>query len=62
MKGPFDTLDEARTHAEIGEYIMCRDQRKWAWCVMTEEGALFNVKRLSNDWSLWEKVDAKPSV
>lgn len=62
MKGPFDALHEAHTNAKPGEYIMHRDQSKWAWCVMTEEEALFNVKHLSNDWSLWEKVNAKPSI
>lgn len=49
MKGPFDAPHEAHTNAEPGEYIMHRDQGKWAWCVMTEEEALFNVKLLSNN-------------
>jgi hypothetical protein len=60
MKGPFNTLDEARAHAEVGESIMARDAfhyRGESWCVMNEKEVIAHVHNPLSSWRChWETI------
>lgn len=64
MKGPFGTLDEARTHAEIGESIMARDAlhyRGVSWCVMNDHEVIAHLNNPFSSWRYyWERINERP--
>lgn len=60
MKGPFETLDEARANAEVGENIMARDTfhyRGEAWCVMNDQEVTAHLNDIFSSWHChWETI------
>lgn len=64
MKGPFETLKEARANAEVGETIMARDAfhyRGEAWCVMNDHEVIAHLNNPFSSWHCcWERINERP--